>query len=152
MALYECVGKLFSLNVREQIPVCSERRPVFAQPLSFGLSHRVVAERILPRKTGTLQNSETLPQLSKSLAVVLALCGFASERHGKPQSVLPVTHFCVSHQPIPIHVNVCQRQPWQTLSDSGVKVRFIQCVKQDSGWVLLNLWSEIRKSRITQSR
>src|SRR5271157_4796935 len=137
MPLWGCVGKVFSLHVREQIPVCSDRRPVFAQPLSFSLCHRVVAERILTRKAGTFQNLQTLPKFSGPLTVVFALRDFARERYGKPQSVLPVTHFDVSDQPIPIHINVHQCQPWQALGNSGIKVRLIQRVKQDTGRVLL---------------
>ena len=103
---------------------------MFAQPLPFSLCHRVVAERILTRKAGTLQDLETLPKFSAPLAVVFVLRDFARERDGKPQSVLPVTHFDVSDQPIPIHINVCQRQPWQALGNSGVNVRLISAASK----------------------
>jgi len=136
MPLWGRVGKVFSLHVREQIPVCSDTRPVFAQPLSFNLCHRVVAERILTRKASTFQNLQTLPKFPGPLAVVFALCDLTRKRHGKPQSVLPVTYFNVSDQPIPIHVSVRQCQPRQALGNSGVKVRLVQRVKQDSGRVL----------------
>src|SRR6266851_987935 len=152
MPLWGRVGKVFSLHVSEQIPVCSDTRPVFAQPLSFNLCHRVVAERILTRKASTFQNLQTLPKFSGPLAVVFALCDLTRKRHGKPQSVLPVTYFNVSDQPLPIHVSVRQCQPRQALGNSGVKVRLVQRVKQDSGRVLLNLCSEVRKPWITQRR
>src|ERR1700682_1756701 len=70
MLLGGCVGKALSLHVREQIPVCSNRRPVFTQPLSFSLCHRVVAKRILTRKTGTFQNLQKLSKLFYPVAVV----------------------------------------------------------------------------------
>ena len=51
-----CVGKMFALHVREEIPVARGSATMLAEPRSLSLSHRVVAERILPRQSRALKS------------------------------------------------------------------------------------------------
>src|SRR5229473_2416156 len=106
MLLFVCIGKIFSLHVGQEIPVCRGWRALFSQPCSLSLGHRVVAERIFARKPRTLQDSQILSKLSRPLHVVLAFCHVARQRDSESQSVLPITYLGVANQPIPVHINV----------------------------------------------
>src|SRR5579859_1354426 len=131
MLSFGCVGKVFSLHVGQEIPVGCSGRAMLAQPCSLSLGHRVVTEGIFARKPGSFQNLQIRPKLSRPLALLPALRHFARQRDSKSQSVLPITYLGVANQPVPIHINVGHSQPWQPLSNPGVKVWFVQRLQQD---------------------
>src|ERR1700687_144027 len=147
---FGCVGKIFSLHVGQEIPVGRSGRAMLSQPCSLSLGHRVVAEGIFACKPGSSQNLQPRPKLSRPLALLPALRHFTRQRDSKSQSVLPVMDLGVSNQPVPVHINVGHNQPWQPLSNTGVKVWFVQCLQQDLRGVPSSLASKIGESWITE--
>src|SRR5271166_4473773 len=150
MLSFGCVGKVFSLHVGQEIPVGRRGRAMFSQPCSLSLGHRVVTEGIFARKPGSFQNLQTRSKLSRPLALLPALRHFTRQRDSKSQSVLPVVYLGIANQPVPVHISVGHSQPWQPLSNTGVKVWFVQRLQQDFRGVPSSPASKIGESGITE--
>src|SRR5208283_4765832 len=97
MLSFECIGKMFSLHVGQEIPVGRCGRTMLSQPCSLGLGHRVVTEGIFARKPGSLQDLQTRPKHSRPLALIHALRHLSRHRDSKSQSVLPIMDLGVAN-------------------------------------------------------
>jgi hypothetical protein len=71
------------------------------------------------------------------------------QRYDKAESVLPVPHFQFAEQPSPIKKWILQGYPGEALSRADIKVRPIQCVEQELGWIS-QLTGEMSKAGIAQ--
>ena len=60
---------------------------------------------------------------------------FFSQRYDEAEAVLPIPNFQFAEQRNPIEMRILQRHPREAFSRAYVKVRPIQCVEQELGWI-----------------
>ncbi len=121
-SLLRPILKIFPLHACEEIPAgprrVSDAHAALVQPGSLGRGRTY-----LPALARALsKTSECCQNPSCTLVVMLAFGQFARQRDSESQSVLPVPQFGAPDQPVPVHVNVGQCQPWQSFSHPRVKV------------------------------
>ena len=85
--LVEGMIELLRRKVCQQIPMLSRRRPMASQPLSLSLSHRLLAERVLPCEARPLQRSRSLKEALSEAGVPSFFGDLARQRDNERKPV-----------------------------------------------------------------